>query len=94
MNFKLLTGVLLLVGWFAVGASAQITQDPLDEGFADTMYFVINTPAISATSQTVTAGLYVYNDASNRRHRRRVCLGQLKTEISVGRSLTRSRRGI
>jgi hypothetical protein len=63
MNFKLLAGVLLLVGWFAVGASAQITQDPLDEGYADTMYFVINPPVVSATSQTVTAGLYVYNDA-------------------------------
>ena len=63
MNLRLLTGVLVLASLIATTAAAQ--QDPKDQGVADSIYIEITPPVISATSQVVTARLYIFDTPQN-----------------------------
>jgi hypothetical protein len=63
MRLKIIAGAFVLMAMFAATGAAQ--QDPLDEGNADSCFFVISEPVVGLVDQVITAELYFYNDAQD-----------------------------
>jgi hypothetical protein len=60
MSIRLLASAMILAVMFAIPAAAQ--QDPLDQGVADSLLFVISQPQVGPATQTVVAQLYIFHD--------------------------------
>jgi hypothetical protein len=60
MSIRILASALILAALAAIPAAAQ--QDPLDQGAADSVIFVVSEPQVGPATQTVAAQLYVFHD--------------------------------